>query len=79
MRFARFYTKGNEDFCADAYFREVTHHESPQTYIVPQSWNQTALGILQEDVFYSEVLPAALKRVPEPDVPAWLQRSVPDN
>ncbi len=79
MRFARFYTQEGQDFCAGAYFREVTHHESPQTYTLPQSWNQIAASMLQDDVFYPEVLPAALKLVDEPDVPAWLQRSVPDN
>ncbi len=79
MRFTRFYTKEDQDFCADALFCEVAHHENPQTCIVPQNWNQTALGVLQEDVFYPEVLPAALRLVDEPGVPVWLQRSVPDN
>ena len=79
MRFARFYTQESRNFCADAYFCEITHHENPQNYIVPLSWNQTAISILQDDVFYPEILPAALTRVAEPDVPEWLRRTVPDN
>src|SRR6202042_1181386 len=53
--------------------------KNKHTYIIPQHWNQLAADILQEKVFYPEVLPAMLKRVEEADVPAWLWPSEADN
>ena len=56
MRWTRFYTQAGQDFCAKAQFRSVVS-ENQQTYIIPQHWNQAAADILQEKVFYPEVLP----------------------
>lgn len=77
MRWARFYTKAEQDFCAEAQFRSVVH-ENQQTCIIPQHWNQMAADVLQEKVFYPEVLPAMLRRVEESGVPQWLWRSEAD-
>jgi ribonucleoside-diphosphate reductase alpha chain len=78
MRWTRFYTQAGQDFCTDGRFRSVVH-ENQHTYIVPKHWNQAAADILQEKVFYPEVLPAMLRRVEEAEVPAWLWRSEADN
>ena len=77
MRWTRFYTQAGQDFCAEARFRTVVN-ENQQTYTVPQHWNQAALDILQEKVFYPEVLPAMLRRIEEAGVPDWLWRSEAD-
>src|ERR1035437_9566903 len=78
MRWTRFHTQAGQDFCAETLFRGVMH-ENQQTYIVPQHWNQAAVDVLQEKVFYPAVLPAMLRRVAEADVPTWLWRSAADN
>jgi len=78
MRWGRFYTKAEQDFCVESRFRGVTH-ENQQTYIIPQHWNQAAADILQEKIFYPEVLPAMLRRVEENGVPHWLWRSEADD
>jgi ribonucleoside-diphosphate reductase alpha chain len=45
---------------------------------VPKGWSQVATDILAQKYFRRAGIPAALKKVAEPHVPEWLQRSVPD-
>ena len=45
---------------------------------VPEHWSQVATDILAQKYLRRAGVPAALKRVPEPSVPAWLQRRVAD-
>ena len=45
---------------------------------VPAAWSQVACDILAQKYFRRAGVPARLKPVPEPDVPAFLQRNVAD-
>ena len=45
---------------------------------VPASWSQVASDVLAQKYFRKAGVPAATKRVKEKGVPAFLQRSVPD-
>ena len=45
---------------------------------VPADWSQEACDLLVEAVLHPEDLPARLRPVEEPDVPAWLWRSEAD-
>ena len=45
---------------------------------VPKAWSQVACDIIAQKYFRRAGIPAALRRVEEEDVPAWLQRHVPD-
>jgi ribonucleoside-diphosphate reductase alpha chain len=44
---------------------------------VPEGWSQVAVDILAQKYFRKAGVPAATARVAEPEVPDWLQRSVP--
>ena len=44
---------------------------------VPEGWSQVAVDILSQKYFRRAGVAAETVRVNEPDVPAWLQRSVP--
>ena len=46
---------------------------------VPQGWSQVATDILAQKYFRKAGIPAHTQKVPEPGVPEWLQRSVPDS
>jgi ribonucleoside-diphosphate reductase alpha chain len=46
--------------------------------MAPEGWSQVAVDILAQKYFRRAGVPARLKHVPEADVPAWLQRSVPE-
>src|SRR4029077_17947357 len=46
---------------------------------VPQGWSQVATDILAQKYFRKAGIPAATQKVAEPNVPDWLQRSVPDD
>src|SRR5690349_14828573 len=45
---------------------------------IPQGWSQVATDILAQKYFRKAGVPAVTRRVLEPGVPEWLQRSVPD-
>src|SRR5579872_6047311 len=45
---------------------------------VPAFWSQVACDILAQKYFRKAGVPARAKPVPEPDVPEWLWRHVPD-
>ncbi|MTH95671.1 adenosylcobalamin-dependent ribonucleoside-diphosphate reductase, partial [Roseibium sp. RKSG952] len=45
---------------------------------VPATFSQVAADIIAQKYFRKRGIPVALKRVEEENVPAWLQRSVPD-
>ena len=77
MRWTRFYTQEGHDFCAEERFRSVMY-ENQSAYIMLQHWNQTAIDLLQEKIFYPALLPARLGRIEERDVPTWLWRSEAD-
>jgi ribonucleoside-diphosphate reductase alpha chain len=80
MRATRFYTQDGHDFCTDGDFNAVPQEDrlAPEL-VVPRSWNQAAVDILREKIFYPTALPAITRRMPEPGVPAWLWRSEADD
>src|SRR5436190_13127894 len=45
---------------------------------VPQGWSQVATDILAQKYFRKAGVPAVMKKVSEPGVPEWLQRSEAD-
>jgi DNA-binding protein Fis len=46
---------------------------------VPSGWSQVATDILAQKYFRRKGIPKYLRKVEEPGIPEWLQRSVPDN
>jgi ribonucleoside-diphosphate reductase alpha chain len=50
----------------------------PVSVEVPEAWSRTAADILAQKYMRRTGVPAAVKRVAEPGVPEFLQRSVPD-
>lgn len=46
--------------------------------IVPAFWSQVATDIIAQKYFRKAGVPAVTRRIPEAGVPAWLQRSEPD-
>src|SRR3954452_12869429 len=45
---------------------------------VPQGWSQVATDILAQKYFRKAGVPAVTRKVAEPGVPEWIQRSEPD-
>src|ERR1044071_2227 len=46
---------------------------------IPKGWSQVATDIIAQKYFRKAGVPARTKKVSEPGVPEWLQRSVPDS
>ncbi|MCK5556275.1 MAG: vitamin B12-dependent ribonucleotide reductase, partial [Alphaproteobacteria bacterium] len=74
MRLTRHYTQSGNDPLKSVQFRTVSSEEQLE-YIVPKQWNQAAVGVLRDKIFYPESLPMTTKRIAEPGVPDWLWRS----
>lgn len=51
---------------------------SAPDFEAPKAWSRTASDILAQKYFRKAGIPAATRKVSEPDVPEWLQRSEPD-
>ncbi len=87
MKIARRYTKKGQDPFARLGFTtrasRITNpdgsvvFEAPEV-VVPEGWSQVAVDVLAQKYFRKAGVPARLKAVEEEGVPAWLQRSVPD-
>src|SRR5687767_6983212 len=45
---------------------------------IPKGWSQVATDIIAQKYFRKAGIPAITKKLAEPGVPEWLQRSVPD-
>ncbi len=87
MRISRFYTANSSEPYPGIRFSKVAvdrrHRDGmaaplPAEIVVPEHWSGIAAGILERKYFRKSGVAAALKRVPEPGVPDWLQRSEPD-
>jgi len=74
MCLKRHYTQVGCDSLENARFRMVSSEERLE-YVVPQHWNQAAVGVLLDKIFYPESLPMTTNRVEESGVPDWLWRS----
>src|SRR6056297_2811719 len=87
MRIERRYTTTGQSPYTDIAFRlstsEIRNPDGStvfklENFEVPKSWSQVASDVLAQKYFRKAGVPAALKRVEENDVPAFLWRSVPD-
>src|SRR5947209_1272143 len=45
---------------------------------IPQGWSQVATDILAQKYFRKAGVPAIIRKVAEPGIPEWLQRSEPN-
>src|SRR4051794_5290941 len=45
---------------------------------IPKGWSQVATDIIAQKYFRKAGVPQRVKKFPEPGIPEWLQRSVPD-
>ncbi|MDH4199556.1 MAG: vitamin B12-dependent ribonucleotide reductase [Spirochaetia bacterium] len=88
MKFSRKYTSENQDVFADILFEkrisEIMNTDGRKIFEardveVPSSWSQVATDILAQKYFRKAGIPKFLKKVPEDNVPEWLQRSIPDD
>src|ERR1700693_4328794 len=85
MRIERRYTAGGKPPYDLIEWRKATSEiKNPDGSIVfrmegievPASWSQVAVDVLAQKYFRKAGVPKLLERVPEDDVPEWLQRSV---
>jgi len=85
MRIERRFTEAGKDIYEQIEFRRTSSEiRNPDGSIVfqaqdievPTSWSQVASDILAQKYFRKRGVPRRLQRVPESDVPAWLQRRV---
>lgn len=88
MKFKRFYT--NEEWSSPyeeiKFEKRKSEIKNPdgslifqmEDVVVPTSWSQVSTDIIAQKYFRKAGVPAKLKKVKEKGVPAWLQRSVPD-
>ncbi len=87
MRIARHFTVDGRSPYDGVAFRTATSEIknpdgslvfSQENISVPESWSQVASDVLAQKYFRKAGVPARVRRVPEADVPPWLQRSEPD-
>ncbi|MCB8874822.1 vitamin B12-dependent ribonucleotide reductase [Acidisoma silvae] len=87
MRFERELTAGLDGRYGDIEFvRATSEIRNPDGSVifrladieVPKAWSQVACDVLAQKYFRKAGIPAAVKPVDEPGVPAWLRRHVPD-
>ncbi|MBO6525214.1 MAG: vitamin B12-dependent ribonucleotide reductase [Balneolaceae bacterium] len=88
MKFTRFYTKPEWSSPYDSIkfverTSEIKNPDGSQVFhmenvAVPESWSQVATDVIAQKYFRKAGVPAALKKVAEKGVPAWLQRSAAD-
>ncbi|MCS7159369.1 MAG: vitamin B12-dependent ribonucleotide reductase, partial [Gemmatales bacterium] len=86
MRIVRRFTRENQDPLASVRFvPRSSRIVNPDGSVVfemqdiqaPEPWSQVAVDILAQKYFRKAGVPSATVRVPEPNVPDWLWRSVP--
>lgn len=87
MKVKRWYTRVGQSSDAELRFEARTSEiRNPDGSVVfraervwvPSTWSQVATDILAQKYFRKAGVPAILKRMAEPGVPAWLQRSEAD-
>src|ERR1043165_1460454 len=82
----RFTTSAQNPFDAIAWDQRSSTIRNPDGSVVfemnnariPQGWSQVATDILAQKYFRKAGVPAVTKKLSEPGVPEWIQRSVPD-
>src|SRR3546814_12545766 len=87
MRVARRFTEaGTEVYDRIEFRRTSSEIRNPDGSLVfraeeievPSSWTQVTCDVLAQKYFRKRGLPLNSRRVPVPNVPAWLWRSAPD-
>lgn len=87
MRIERYFTKATTSvYDAISFKKTACEIKNPDGTIVfqikdvevPESWSQVATDVLAQKYFRKAGVPAAVKKVSEENVPAWLHRSIPD-
>jgi ribonucleoside-diphosphate reductase alpha chain len=89
MKLDRFYTRENwkTPYGETKFVKRKSEIRNPdgsvvfhmEDVIVPESWSQVATDIIAQKYFRKAGVPVKLKKVPEENVPAWLQRSEEDS
>src|SRR5215470_8716035 len=88
MRISRRFTEvGKSPYAAIEFRRAISEIKKPDGSLVfqqrdievPAEWSQVACDVLAQKYFRKAGVPAKLRPVPEPDVPAWLWRHEPDS
>ncbi len=87
MQIKRRYTNAHENdpFASFSFVPRTSRITNPDGSVVfemkdvqvPESWSQVAVDILAQKYFRRAGLPLHSRKVPEPGVPEWLQRSEP--
>src|SRR4051812_26113196 len=86
MQISRRYTsEGRDPFAAFTFVPRTSRISNPDGSVVfemkdllaPEGWSQVAVDILAQKYFRRAGLPLQSRKVPEPGVPEWLQRSAP--
>src|SRR5438876_2056660 len=86
MRITRRYTTAGQDpFGAFSFVPRTSRIVNPDGSVVfemkeltaPEAWSQVAVDILAQKYFRRAGIPLRAERVPEPNVPEWVQRSRP--
>ena len=89
MKLNRFYTRENwkTPYGETKFVKRKSEIRNPDgsvvfhmdDVIVPESWSQVSTDIIAQKYFRKAGVPVKLKRVPEENVPEWLQRSEEDS
>src|SRR5437660_12777299 len=81
----RYTTAGKDPFGAFSFVPRTSRSANPDGSVVfemkdlmaPEGWSQVAVDILAQKYFRKAGLPRQARRVAEPGVPEWLQRTEP--
>jgi ribonucleoside-diphosphate reductase alpha chain len=87
MKVTRFYTNADSDPLQSLDFvRRTSEIKNPdgsvvfrmEDVFVPKHWSQVATDVIAQKYFRKAGVPKLLKKIPEKNVPKWLQASAPD-
>ncbi len=87
MKVTRLFTQSSKDALSAIEFEDRSSRiTNPDGSVVfeakniptPKGWSQVAVDILAQKYFRKAGIPSRTVRTPEPDVPEWLWRSIPD-
>ena len=88
MKINRYFTQGSESQYPGIEWAKknskITNSDGSSVFEandiqVPSGWSQVATDILAQKYFRRKGIPKYLRKVEEPGIPEWLQRSVPDS
>ncbi|PJA96163.1 MAG: ribonucleoside-diphosphate reductase, adenosylcobalamin-dependent [Ignavibacteriales bacterium CG_4_9_14_3_um_filter_34_10] len=87
MKVTRFYTNADSDPLQSLDFvRRTSEIKNPdgsvvfrmEDVFVPKHWSQVATDVIAQKYFRKAGVPKLLKKIPEKNIPKWLQASAPD-